>query len=611
MTSKLWILRSVTLAGERRDRLKGITAQIDSGITAVIGYSGAGKTSLLNLLAQFEQPSAGEIRREIDSASNRLPIYWVPQNEGLWGHKTVLEHLEIVAPRRSDIRADFEKLLQEFDLTDHANELPGKMSQGERSRLAVARALASEATVLVMDEPLVHVDPARIGAYWQTIRDRCASTGTSVVFASHAPETVLMNADSAICLKEGQLLFQGPVDELYWHPPTRELAAFLGPANWFTPQEARQWLGQMSKDDLCLRPEQLVVRQSPDSPLELKSSRFAGSYNELQITHNTDGSRRTVFQRSGNGKLESGMRIAIGTMLGLFLCFTLTGCSGESTDPALDVKDVRSWSIPPDGAVMPGPRGMTVGPSDELYVLDDAGRVLVYDAEGEKLREWWMPDYDVGKPEGVCVFQDGRIAVADTHYHRVVFFDDEGQVVELFGSEGSEPGQFKWPVDVVQDDSGDFYVCEYGGDHRVQRFRVDGEFVLEFGGFGTAPGEFQRPMGLVWHEGRLYVADAINNRIQVFSDTGQFEGIIGGTETTGDLFYPYDITQGPKGNLYVIEYGANRVSGFSLDGELLGRYGEFGSGPGQFSNPWGLTINSKSRILVGDTGNRRIVELAL
>ncbi|MBM82565.1 MAG: hypothetical protein CMJ78_18530 [Planctomycetaceae bacterium] len=290
----------------------------------------------------------------------------------------------------------------------------------------------------------------------------------------------------------------------------------------------------------------------------------------------------------------------------------LIGCT-SGDEPVLDVKNVRHKAMPADGLKIPAPRGMTVGPNDTLYVLDNGGRVLVYSAEGDMQASWHMPEYDVGRPEGICVFEDGRIAVADTHYHRVVFFAKNGDVKSMMGKEGEAEGEFIWPVAIVQDDDQDFYVSEYGGENRIQKFSVEGKFLKQWGGHGTEPGLFQRPSGMVWHDGKIYAADAFNNRIQVFTDEGEFIGLLGAEqgENAASLHYPYDITRSVDGDFFVVEYGANRVTRLSPEGRLLGRFGSTGGDSGQFLTPWGLTIDTKHRVWVADTGNRRIVELEL
>jgi DNA-binding beta-propeller fold protein YncE len=262
--------------------------------------------------------------------------------------------------------------------------------------------------------------------------------------------------------------------------------------------------------------------------------------------------------------------------------------------------------LPADGPSIPSPRAVHSA-DDELFVLDKAGRVLVYNENGELQRQWWMPDYSIGKPEKIIKLEDGRLAVADTHYHRVVFFDATGEVAGMFGSLGHEPGQFIYPVAVAEDSDRNLYVAEYGDNDRVQKFSPEGEFILQFGCPGTKPGEFQRPSGMIWHDGRLYVVDAFNNRIQVFSDSGEFQQVLGGDE--GTLHYPYDIALSSKDELFVVEYASGRVSKFNLQGELVGRYGTLGSSEGQFSTPWGMTISRGGTVFVADTGNRRMVKL--
>jgi DNA-binding beta-propeller fold protein YncE len=265
--------------------------------------------------------------------------------------------------------------------------------------------------------------------------------------------------------------------------------------------------------------------------------------------------------------------------------------------------------LPAEGAKIPTPRALHVGLHEELFVLDNAGRVLVYDLDGNLLRQWWMPDYSVGKPEKIFQFRDGRLGVADTHYHRVVFFDDQGAVLSVHGSVGHGPGEFIYPVAIVEDDDGNYYVGEYGGNDRVQKFDKDGNWLLQIGGVGTDKGQFQRPSGIVWRDHKLYVVDAFNSRIQVFADTGSFLEVLAEGNEAAALNYPYDIVANEKGELFVAEYSAGRVSKFDASGRLLGRHGTTGSEPGQFFTPWGIAHDGKSRAYIADTGNRRVVTI--
>lgn len=605
----LWKLDAVSLSGRQRPRLDRLTCEIPNGTTAVMGPSGAGKTSLLNVLVGFERPDGGRIERTEaatdEAGCSRLPVYWSPPDDGLWSHLTVRRHLEVVAAQPMAVGG----LLEEFDLAALAERSPAGLSEGERSRLSAARALASGAAVLVLDEPLVHVDAPRAAACWDALRRRCRAQGTSLVFASHDAVTVMREAGQVLCLDQGRLLWQGAVAELYDRPATPELARFLGPVNWFEGEDGGRWLNGAAPVPLSLRPEALDIVPADDSPLVVAEARSCGGFGETRVQDERSGATRPFYHRSRAAALRAGTRVALRVLCGLCLAAGLAGCSGSAEGKTIPIGSQRIWALPVVGSALPAPRSLTYSPQGELYVLDDAGRVVVYDALGKLARSWEMPEHEVGNPEGVVVLHDGRIAVADTHYHRVVLFAATGEVSLMFGREGEGPGEFIYPADITQDPDGFLYVTEYGGNSRVQKFTPEGTFVLECGEPGTDAGQFQRTAGILWHEHQLYVADAINNRVQVFADDGRFVGVLADAAGAG-LEYPYELGLAADGTLYVVEYQAGRVTQMSLTGEVLGRYGATGRGTGEFWTPWGLAVAPDGRIAVADTGNRRIVELS-
>jgi len=680
----LWQLDAISLDPAR---LRDVSAVIPSGVTAVIGWSGAGKTSLLNLLAGFERPDRGAIR-------GAPRVAWVPQNGGLWPHCTARQHLEIgggpKAPENGpritritqtkpsqhaqllrDIDTDgstlhsrdscdsrvllfrvfsvfrgfspliaakplhairvirgqkpdgdrviagpagtrADALLAAFDLADRSEGRPHELSEGEQSRLAVARALAMRADVLVMDEPLAHVDPARTGKYWRVIRDHLTATGASLVFSTHTPEIALGEARQALCLRAGQILHAGPVDTLYTSPPDEELMGYLGPGNWLTPEEARRWLRLQIDAPRCLRPEQLALAPVTAGPLRVETSRFLGSCAEAELRHVPSNATRTFFHRPARDEIRRGALVQLTALLCFALVFLLAGCHRGPAASALTTRDWRAWPLPPEGAALPTPRSLATGLNDDIAVLDTAGRVLIYGADGGLKRQWHMLDVKIGKPEGLVVLRDGRVVVCDTHYHRVVWFDGDGDWLKNIGQQGNENGQFIYPVGICKDPDENLYICEYGGHDRVQKFTREGRWLASFGSFGTGPGQFQRPSGLTWLAGKIYVTDAVNNRVLIFTDAGQYLGVLGlPGQPPLDFDLPYDIATGQDGALYIIEYGGGRLTKVSPDGKLLGRFGQTGSGEGEFATPWGLTIDSRMRVRIADTKNRRIVSLQL
>lgn len=607
--TQLWSLKDVSLKSKSNFRLAGLNLEIHPGVTAVMGYSGAGKTSLLNLLVQFEAPDAGTVSRNNEENNSGLDLFWVPHNLGLWPQFTVREHLALVCPDLKSEKSNINELLTAFRLTEIQDQYPGQISQGEASRLSVARGLASQSRVLVLDEPLVHVDQTHWPEYWETIRKECAKNSTSLVFSTHQPELVMREADQVICLDQGKVIYAGAVDVLYYAPPSSEVGIYLGPVNDLEPFQDSVQNPAAGSQPRLLRAEQLSLEVDPQSPWKVAATRFSGSLEEVSVFHSKCNSTQTLYHRPVRPGLKQGEGVSIRILFLMLWLTILSGCF-SSTDPLLQFSKINQWPVPSEGIMVPAPRSLNVGPEDELYVLDNAGRVLVYNSDDQLVRQWNMPESDVGKPEGVCFLRNGQIAVADTHYHRVVFFDPQGKVQKMLGEYGTEPGQFIYPVSIVQDAAGNLYVCEFGDNSRVQKFSEEGKFLLEFGTVGTDPGQFQRPAGMVWHKGKVYVADADNNRIQVFSEDGKFLEVLG-TKTRGiPLYYPYDIAI-DRGNeeLYIVEYGSGRITKIDLTGEILGRYGKTGIRQGEFLTPWGLTVNSKEEVFVADTGNRLVVKL--
>ncbi|MFN5622466.1 MAG: ATP-binding cassette domain-containing protein, partial [Planctomyces sp.] len=242
-------------------RLRGVSLRIAGGVTAILGYSGAGKSSLLSVLAGFEQPTCGSVERADPGAGAALPCYWVPQSGGLWSHVSVRGHVELVSAGTAD------EILPAFDLWERRDACPGDLSQGERSRLSVVRALSAGAAVLLMDEPLSHVDPVRKPGYWEELSCRLRATGASLVFSSHEPGVVLRHAERVVCLRAGRVWHESAVRDLYERAPDRQLGEFLGPLNWLDGALAvalglgAEVLGEADRrGGVCVRPERLRLR---------------------------------------------------------------------------------------------------------------------------------------------------------------------------------------------------------------------------------------------------------------------------------------------------------------------------------------------------------------
>ncbi|MEL7338769.1 MAG: 6-bladed beta-propeller, partial [Planctomycetota bacterium] len=276
------------------------------------------------------------------------------------------------------------------------------------------------------------------------------------------------------------------------------------------------------------------------------------------------------------------------------------------------------------------PRAITIDEEDRVFIVDTTGRIQHFDVDGNHKNTWSTPAQKNGKPTGIGIarwYSGGsraanidaddaapfRLIVADTHYYRMLVYQYDGKrdlSVDIGGTSGPLPGQFAFLTDVAQDDRGRFFIGEYGDRDRIQVFTPTGEFEAQFGSSGVEPGQFLRPQGLMIDGEELWVADAMNHRIQIFDISTKTPRLIGlwgelGRER-GQMAMPYGIDRMSDGTIIVCEYQNARVQHFDRDGNSLGILASLGHEPGQLRDPWGLAVDSKDRIHVLDSYSNRV-----
>jgi len=180
------------------------------------------------------------------------------------------------------------------------------------------------------------------------------------------------------------------------------------------------------------------------------------------------------------------------------------------------------------------------------------------------------------RPHGISIGPDGLLYVADSNNHRIAVFDTAGNFIRTFGTQGfaPEPGVLNEPWDVAVSPSGEVYVADTW-NHRVVRYSADGTYETEWGYEGPNvpddPLALWGPRGItIGPEGRVYVADTGNKRIQVYSDQGTFERQIGrGGTLQGELDEPVGLDIGLDGNLYVADTWNQRIEVFDRTGNFI------------------------------------------
>src|SRR5215470_424350 len=216
-------------------------------------------------------------------------------------------------------------------------------------------------------------------------------------------------------------------------------------------------------------------------------------------------------------------------------------------------------------------------------------------------------DAQLDKPEGIAVDADGNIFIADYNTGFIKKYDASHKWILTFSEYGSEKGQnIKSEFMDIRD--GKLYMPE-AGNHRVDVFDLNGKFLFDFGGLGVETGKFNVPESAKFtSDGKLYVADLKNDRIQMFDKDGKFLKTWGKSGSgEGELKSPAGIALDKDDNVYVTEIGNDRVQVFDKDGNFLAMWGKKGSGVGEFGNLHGIIIDKETGLIyVGDTANNRV-----
>jgi len=209
----------------------------DGALTAVLGRSGCGKTTLLRLVAGFDRPDAGTISIggvPVAGAGSVLPpeqrrIGYVTQEGSLFPHLTVAANVGFALPRRARLGPLVDELLELVGLdTRFARRFPHELSGGQQQRVALARTLATRPRLVLLDEPFSSLDADLRESTRQAVTQALAAAGTTTVLVTHDQAEALSLASSVALMRDGRIVQVAPPAQLYRHPVDRETAAFVG-----------------------------------------------------------------------------------------------------------------------------------------------------------------------------------------------------------------------------------------------------------------------------------------------------------------------------------------------------------------------------------------------
>ncbi|KPM52454.1 sulfate ABC transporter ATP-binding protein [Frankia sp. CcI49] len=218
--------------------LDDVSVSIPTGqLTALLGPSGGGKSTLLRIIGGLEQADTGRVVIEGVDATNLPPqkrnVGFVFQHYAAFKHLSVRRNvafgLEIRKRPKAEIRSRVDELLALVHLEQFAERLPSQLSGGQRQRMALARALAIEPTVLLLDEPFGALDAKVRRELRDWLRRLHDEVHVSTVFVTHDQEEALEVADEIVVINEGRIEQIGSPDDLYDRPANDFVMSFLGP----------------------------------------------------------------------------------------------------------------------------------------------------------------------------------------------------------------------------------------------------------------------------------------------------------------------------------------------------------------------------------------------
>jgi DNA-binding beta-propeller fold protein YncE len=325
----------------------------------------------------------------------------------------------------------------------------------------------------------------------------------------------------------------------------------------------------------------------------------------------------------------------------IFSALVLLIFTGLGTASAEDLKEptfVLAWGQKGD---KPGefhsPIEIAINKKDEVYVTDlNNARVQKFTDDGRYLGGFDLPLDNPPRKScivgGMAVADDGLIYVSFMNQNKLAVYTEAGALVREWGKLGRGDGDFHQPGGIVLRADGTLYVTDQC-NHRIQKFTVHGKFLAKWGEYGSEPGQFgaPEPAGSRFggphflaqdSQGRLYTTEAARGRVQQLSadgepllawgDKGDQPGGFGAVPLPGthNTFGPVGVLVDRHDRVWVSSLN-NRVQLFTPEGTYLFGIGGAGTGPGQFSRPHGMALDSKGYLYVADASNQRIQKFAI
>ena len=295
--------------------LKDINFELEEGkFYTLLGASGSGKSTILNIIAGLLQPTTGDVfldgERINDIPINKRDVHTVFQNYALFPHMNVFENvafpLKLKKVDKKEIERRVEEALKMVRLAGFENRQIQKLSGGQRQRVAIARAIINEPRVVLLDEPLSALDLKLRTEMQYELRELQQRLGITFVFVTHDQEEALAMSDWIFVMNDGEIVQSGTPVDIYDEPINNFVATFIGESNIIPGKMIEDYLvefngkrfeavdGGMRPNEaveVVIRPEDLQITMPEEGKLRVKvdTQLFRGVHYEI-IAHDELGS---------------------------------------------------------------------------------------------------------------------------------------------------------------------------------------------------------------------------------------------------------------------------------------------------------------------------------
>ena len=310
MEEVLLSLRHISKNFGEGDVLSDVSLDVHKGeFVTLLGASGCGKTTTLRIVSGLETPDAGEVILGGQDMTawppERRPVNTVFQSYALFPHMNVEKNVAYgLKVRGVDKKAQAERvadMLELVQMSDYARRMPAQLSGGQRQRIAIARALAPQPQLLLLDEPLGALDLQLRRQMQIELKRLQKKLGITFIYITHDQEEAINMSDRIAVMRGGRFEQLGTPEEIYDHPSTRYVAQFIGRSailegtvqcvnghsavignenGRFTVDSAHASLSAGERCEICVRTERMRAGRTPvegfDLPATVRETRYAG-----------------------------------------------------------------------------------------------------------------------------------------------------------------------------------------------------------------------------------------------------------------------------------------------------------------------------------------------